>query len=199
MKNLINKTALWFGVTVVTAIVLKILFTAISTSEFTLMLNPANAFLEYILDTKSVYADGGFYFPDLNITLNHAFSGENYLILVFCILSLTAPYHVFKPWQSVLVYIGILVTSFMLTLVISAVRIISALPVLRIQDSMPWLNSFWMQRVEGGIIYFSALLLVYVLFKNVFVRIVHHYKARLRQAVAVARMVVVYRRNSHQL
>ncbi len=199
MKNLINKTALWFCVTVVTAIVLKILFTAISTSEFTLMLNPANAFLEYILDTKSVYADGGFYFPDLNITLNRTFSGENYLILVFCILSLTAPYHVFKPWQSVLVYIGILVTSFMLTLVISAVRIISALPVLRIQDSMPWLNSFWMQRVEGGIIYFSALLLVYVLFKNVFVRIAHHYKARLRQAVAVARMVVVYRRNSHQL
>jgi exosortase K len=199
MKNLINKTALWFCVTVVTAIVLKILFTAISTSEFTLMLNPANAFLEYIFDTKSVYADGGFYFPDLNITLNRAFSGENYLILVFCILSLTAPYHVFKPWQSVLVYIGILVTSFMLTLVISAVRIISALPVLRIQDSMPWLNSFWMQRVEGGIIYFSALLLVYLLFKNVFVRIAHHYKARLQQAVAVARMVVIYRRNSHQL
>ncbi len=199
MKNLINKTALWFCVTVVTAIVLKILFTAISTSEFTLMLNPANAFLEYIFDTKSVYADGGFYFPDLNITLNRAFSGENYLILVFCILSLTAPYHIFKPWQSVLVYIGILVTSFMLTLVISAVRIISALPVLRIQDSMPWLNSFWMQRVEGGIIYFSALLLVYLLFKNVFVRIAHHCKARLRQAVTMARMVVVYRRNSHQL
>ncbi|MFD1000295.1 exosortase K [Ohtaekwangia kribbensis] len=199
MKNLLNKTALWFGVTVVTAIVLKILFTAISSSEFTLMLNPANAMLEYIFDTRSVHTHSGFYFPDLNITLNHTFSGENYLILVFCILSLTAPYHVFKPWQSVLVYIGILVTSFMLTLIISALRIISALPVLRIQDSMPWLNSFWMQRVEGGIIYFSALLLVYLLFKNVFVRIAQHYKARLQQAVAVARMVVVYRRNSHQL
>jgi exosortase K len=199
MKNLLNKTALWFGVTVVTAIVLKILFTAISSSEFTLMLNPANAMLEYIFDTRSVHTHSGFYFPDLNITLNRTFSGENYLILVFCILSLTAPYHVFKPWQSVLVYIGILVTSFMLTLIISALRIISALPVLRIQDSMPWLNSFWMQRVEGGIIYFSALLLVYLLFKNVFVRIAQHYKARLQQAVAVARMVVVYRRNSHQL
>jgi exosortase K len=199
MRNLLNKTALWFGVTVVTAIVLKILFTAISSSEFTLMLNPANAMLEYIFDTRSVHTHSGFYFPDLNITLNHTFSGENYLILVFCILSLTAPYHVFKPWQSVLVYIGILVTSFMLTLIISALRIISALPVLRIQDSMPWLNSFWMQRVEGGIIYFSALLLVYLLFKNVFVRIAQHYKARLQQAVAVARMVVVYRRNSHQL
>jgi exosortase K len=199
MRNLLNKTALWFGVTVVTAIVLKILFTAISSSEFTLMLNPANAMLEYIFDTRSVHTHSGFYFPDLNITLNHTFSGENYLILVFCILSLTAPYHVFKPWQSVLVYIGILVTSFMLTLIISALRIISALPVLRIQDSMPWLNSFWMQRVEGGIIYFSALLLVYLLFKNVFVRIAQHYKARLQQTVAVARMVVVYRRNSHQL
>jgi exosortase K len=199
MKNLLNKTALWFGVTVVTAIVLKILFTAISSSEFTLMLNPANAMLEYIFDTRSVHTHSGFYFPDLNITLNRTFSGENYLILVFCILSLTAPYHVFKPWQSVLVYIGILVTSFMLTLIISALRIISALPVLRIQNSMPWLNSFWMQRVEGGIIYFSALLLVYLLFKNAFVRIAQHYKARLQQAVAVTRMVVVYRRNSHQL
>jgi exosortase K len=199
MKNLLNKTALWFGVTVVTAIVLKILFTAISSSEFTLMLNPANAMLEYIFDTRSVYTHSGFYFPDLNITLNHTFSGENYLILVFCILSLTAPYHVFKPWQSVLVYIGILLASFILTLVISSIRIISALPVLRIQDSMPWLNSFWMQRVEGGIIYFGALLLVYILFKNVFIRIAHHYKARLQQAVTMARMVVVYRRNSHQL
>jgi exosortase K len=124
--------------------------------------------LEYIFDTKSVVADGGFYFADLNITLNHTFSGENYLILVFCILSLTAPYHIFKPWQSVLVYIGILLASFILTLVISSIRIISALPVLRIQDSLPWLNSFWMQRIEGGLIYFSALLLIYVLFKNVF-------------------------------
>jgi hypothetical protein len=84
-------------------------------------------------------------------------------------------------------------------LVISSIRIISALPVLRIQDSLPWLNSFWMQRIEGGLIYFSALLLIYVLFKNVFVRIAHHYKVRLRQAVTMARMVVVYRRNSHQL
>lgn len=199
MKNLLNKTALWFGITVVTAIVLKILFTAISSSEFTLMLNPANAMLEYIFDTRSIHTHSGFYFPDLNITLNHTFSGENYLILVFCILSLTAPYHVFKPWQSVLVYIGILLASFILTLVISSIRIISALPVLRIQDSMPWLNSFWMQRVEGGIIYFTALLLIYLLFKNVFVRIAHHYTARLRQAVTMARMVVVYRRNSHQL
>jgi hypothetical protein len=56
-----------------------------------------------------------------------------------------------------------------------------------------------MQRVEGGIIYLSGLLLVYMLFKNVFIKMKDYYTRHIRTSATVARMVVVYRRNSHQL
>jgi exosortase K len=199
MKKLINKTALWFCITIITAIVLRILLKGIASGEMILMLNPTSTFLEVALDQQALSTQSGFYFPDLNITLDRSFSGENFFIIIFCLLSFTVPYHIFKSWQAISIYIGVLLASFILTILISSVRIISALPILRIQDSMPWINSFWMQRVEGGIIYLSGLLLVYMLFKNVFIKMKDYYTKHIRTSATVARMVVVYRRNSHQL
>ncbi|HEY9049570.1 MAG TPA: exosortase K [Ohtaekwangia sp.] len=197
MKTLLNKTALWFCITIITAIVLKILFTGITSGEMIMFIHPTSTMLEYMLNKQALTTSGGFFFPDLNIMIDRSLSSENFLVIVFFVLSCTVPYHIFRAWQAILLYGGVLLASFILTLTISAMRITLALPVLRLQDSFPWLNSFWMQRVEGGIVYLLALLLVYILFRNIFIRIKQQYTIQQTQAATIRHnLLVTYRKNS---
>ncbi|WP_333821170.1 exosortase K [Ohtaekwangia sp.] len=198
MKTRLNKTALWVCITIITAIVLKILFNGIASGEMILFLNPTSTMLEYILNKHAQSTTSGFFFPDLHIMIDRSLSSENFLVMVFFVLSCTAPYHILKAWKAILLYGAILLASFVLTLAISAVRIMMALPVIRLQDSQPWLNSFWMQRVEGGVFYIIALLLVYLVFRNIFIHMKQQHDLQHPQASAVRHnLFVTYRRNSH--
>jgi exosortase K len=166
---MINKTAFWFVATVATAFCLKYVHTLSETHDLLIILSPANSLLEWILGTSSKLQDTGFYFPEYNLVLNKAFSGGNFLVLSFCIFSLTTPYHLLKPGQASLAFVGMITFSYLLTVLVSTFRILSILTLIKIDAWLPWLTASWFLQSIKAVIYLTVLYLMYRLLKSAFI------------------------------
>jgi exosortase K len=182
---MINKTASWFGVTVVTALVLKYLHMISQTNDLMMILWPVKSFLEILLNTPSVYRESGFFFPELNILLDKSCSGAHFFILAFCVFSSTTPHHLFKTKQSVLLFAGAFVLAYGLTIAVTSSRVVIAIFLLQLKTSIPWITAHWVHEAEGAFVYLSTLLLAYLIVKNGFIKFKHYYAKHSSSSVAV--------------
>ena len=183
---MINKTASWFGVTVVTALVLKYLHTISQTHDLMIILWPVKSFVEVLLNTPAVYRESGFFFPELNALLDKSCSGAHFFILAFCVFSSTTPHYLFKTKHSVLLFAGSFVLAYWLTIAVTTSRIIIAIFLLQFKSSIPWITSHWVHQAEGAFVYLSALMLAYLIVKNGFIKLKHYYAKHSSSSVAVA-------------
>lgn len=183
--KMINKTAVWFAVTVVTAFALKYLHTLSQTHDLLIILWPVKSFLEVLFHTPSVYRDSGFYFPELNILIDKSCSGAHFFILAFCVFSSTTPHHLFRTKHSALLFAGAFVFAYWLTIAVTASRIVIILSLLQLKSSMPWIATPWFHHAGGAFVYLSTLLLAYLLLKNVFIKLKQYYAKYTSSGVAV--------------
>lgn len=168
MSKLVNKTAFWFVATIATAFCLKYLHTLSETHDLLFVLSPADKFLEWFLGTSSHLMDLGFYFPEYNLVLNKAFTGGNFFVLSFCLFSFTMPYHQLKPTQASLAFGGLILFSYMLTVMVTTFRLLTILVLIKVDSWIPWLTASWFLEIVKLMIYTAVLYIVYRLLKSVF-------------------------------
>jgi exosortase K len=168
MSKMINKTAFWFVVTVATAFCLKYLHALSETHDLLIILSPANTLLEWMLGTSSQLKDYGFYFPEHDLVLNKAFSAGNFLVLSFCIFSFTTPYHLLKSWQASIAFAGMIALSYVLTVLVTTLRLGSIVMLIKIDSWLPWLTASWFLQSLKGVIYLGVLFIMYRLLKSTF-------------------------------
>lgn len=184
---MINKTATWFSISLITALLLKYLHAISNTGDLLVILQPTSSFVGLFFNTKAIYQDTGFYFPALNILIDKSCSGVNFFIIAFCVFSSTAPYHVLKIRTSILLFVATGVLSYLLTILVNTSRIVSAVLLLQNESAMPWVATPWAHEAEGAFVYLSALLLSYLIVKNCFIKIKNHYAQPASPAMAVIR------------
>lgn len=165
MSKLVNKTAFWFVATIATAFCLKYLHALSETHDLLIILSPANQLLEWFLHTKSKLVDAGFYFPKYDLVINKAFTGGNFFVLAFMVSSLTTPYHRFKPAQASLLFVGVIAFAYVITVLVTTLRTLSIIMLIRIDSFLPWLTSTWFLESMKLIIYAGVLYLMYRLLK----------------------------------
>jgi len=168
MNKTINKTAFWFVVTVATAFCLKYLHALSETHDLLIILSPANTLLEWMLGTSSQLKDFGFYFPEYNLVLNKAFSAGNFLVLSFCIFSFTTPYHLLKPGQASIAFTGIIVFSYVITVLVTTIRTASIVMLIKVDSWLPVLTASWFLESMKVVIYFGVLYIMYRILKSTF-------------------------------
>lgn len=183
--KMINKTAAWFAVTVVTAFALKYLHTLSQTQDLLIILWPVKSFLQMLFHTPSVYRESGFYFPELNIFLDKSCSGAHFFILAFCVFSSTTPHHLFQTKHSVLLFAGAFVFAYWLTIAVTTSRVVIAIFLLPLRSSFPWIASHWFHQAQGAFVYLSTLLLAYLILKHSFIKLKHYYAKHIPTNVAV--------------
>jgi exosortase K len=163
---MINKITFWTVTTVVTAIALKYLHVLSETHDLFMILGPVKTFLQWIFQTKAIALDNGYHFAALNFTLDKSFSGGNFFILTFLVLSLTIPYHLFKPTRATLAFFSVLISCFVLTSVVTTVRILGILALIKLDNLFPWAASSWLFQAMKGFLYVAVLYLAYRLMKE---------------------------------
>jgi exosortase K len=121
-----------------------------------------------MLGTSSELKDYGFYFPEHDLVLNKAFSAGNFLVLSFCIFSFTTPYHLLKPGQASIAFAGMIVFSYVLTVLVTTLRTASIVMLIKVDTLLPWLTASWFLESMKAVIYLGVLYIMYRLLKSTF-------------------------------
>src|SRR5687767_13916620 len=100
-KNL-NKTAAWFTVTLSTALILKILHGYSETSHLEFILWPISKMASLILNKPFYITEAGMLMPAINTLIDKSYSGGNFFLFAFCIMSWSTPHHLFTTSKSIL-------------------------------------------------------------------------------------------------
>ena len=171
---MLNKTAVFFSITLIAALVMKWLHMQSDTNDLLFVLFPVQAFVKIALNTYSSYDASGFHFQELGIVIDKSCSGSNFLILSFCILSITIPYHRYSYIKASALFAIAMVLSYGITLIINLSRIMVSLELLRLKTTLPWITQPWVHETEGIFIYLSALLISHLTLKYYFFKNKNH-------------------------
>jgi exosortase K len=166
---MINKTARWFCITVMTAITIKYLHTISTTDNLIVILRPASALTEWLLDTRSVLRESGFYFAELNRMVDKSATAVHFFLVAFLVLSCTTPYHLLRTMQSIFLFFVSLLTAYVLTVITITLKMALSLwepsGTLLLITSQPFLRE-----TIKGFVYLSIIALAYHLVKPAIMR-----------------------------
>ncbi|HYG20106.1 MAG TPA: hypothetical protein VD816_14310 [Ohtaekwangia sp.] len=124
---MINKTARWFLITVMTAIAIKYLHATSTTEDLMVILWPASALTEWLLDTDSVLRESGFYFAEINRMIGKSATAVHFFLVAFVILSCTIPHHVLRTLQSLVLFSLSLFAAYILTVITISLKMVLSL------------------------------------------------------------------------
>ncbi len=168
MKEKLNRQSIVQGLVVLLiAVTLKLYYSTASADELRWILAPTTVLVELISGTAFTFeAHAGYLSSDRSFLIAPACAGVNFLITAFLMLmasKLLKEHSAGKIWRFIPVAALI---AYLVTLVANTVRIALALPLRQVPD-MYWLNPDQLHRVEGIVVYFSFLLLLYVVSETI--------------------------------
>jgi len=167
-----KKSIAFILIAVVIGFALKQFYAVSSTSHLLFILLPVNSMIELFFNLKSSYdAETGFYFESLNIVIDKSCAGINFWIVAFwaavSIWVKQGPYLKYK----VLIFIGLLMLTYIFTIFANASRIAIAIIALQLNDKITFFNAPWFHEAQGAFVYLLFLLLFslglnYLLYKT---------------------------------
>ena len=157
-----NRIAQW-GVVLLSALTLKLCYSAASPNELRWILAPTTFLVELVSGTQFQFeSHAGYITSDRSFLIAASCAGVNFLITSFLMLSLRNLWsgrarHLawrFIPVAALFAYLA--------TLVANTVRISTALRLQRMPLEVSWLSRNQLHRFEGIVIYFGFLLLLFM-------------------------------------
>lgn len=142
-------------------IVLKFSFAYADNDGVLFLTQPTNSVVSLITDSDARYSNEvGFYHEELNIVIDKSCSGFNFWILIFLIFLFTALKTIQAKRLKSLAFVLILIGAYLITIMVNSSRILTSM----ILNETVGNQYAWMHQAEGAFIYFSFLILFYVLF-----------------------------------
>jgi exosortase K len=184
MPDIMDKKTICIGVTVVTALVLKLLYPLADTEDLKIFVQPTAEIVSIGNNESFIYSADGFYFPAMNVLIDKSCSGFNFFIIALCVFASIVPYHYLSKRHCVLL-MGLLVfVTYAITICVNASRIITAIFLLRLQTSVPWVTQPWVHEAEGALVYLFALLGAYLIITHYLDKFNLRYAKRSQPVVA---------------
>ena len=160
------KTVAQAAVILIAAVSLKTFYSTASVNGLTWMLWPTKMIVELISDTRFHFESyAGYMSEDRSFLIAAACSGVNFLIAIFLMLSLRTLWQRrgdSTSWRSLLLIAGL---SYIITIIANSLRISSALWLISTRREFFGLDRDEMHRLDGVLIYFGMMLLVYLAFE----------------------------------
>ena len=145
------------------ALTLKQFYSTANVNELRWILAPTAVLVEVVNGSRFEFESyAGYINSERSFLIAASCAGVNFLLTAFLMLSLG------KLWRQRARNISwryipaALVVAYLTTLIANTVRIVTALQLRRISPSVDWLDANQLHRVEGVIVYFGFLLLLYV-------------------------------------
>ncbi|MGI8835134.1 MAG: exosortase K [Pyrinomonadaceae bacterium] len=145
------------------ALTLKQFYSTANVNELRWILAPTTVLVEVVNGSRFEFESyAGYIDSDRSFLIAASCAGVNFLLTAFLMLSLG------KLWRERARNISwryipaALIVAYLTTLIANTVRIVTALWLRRISPSVDWLDANQLHRVEGIVVYFGFLLLLYV-------------------------------------
>jgi exosortase K len=164
MRMFTSKRFLQCLIVVICAYGLKLYYSTASADELRWILAPTTAVVELITGVRFVFEPhAGYMNPDRSFLIASSCAGVNFLITAFLMLSIKRLV-VDRRQETRWTYLTFaLLIAFLTTLIANATRIIVAMQAGQSSNENTWLHSNEFHRLEGIIVYFVFLLLLFVL------------------------------------
>ena len=159
------KTVAQAAVILIVAASLKAFYSTASVNDLTWILWPTKTVVELISGTRFHFESyAGYMSEDRSFLIAAACSGVNFLIAIFVMLSLRMLWRrrELNSWWSILLIAGL---SYIITIVANSLRISSALWLISTRRKFFGLDRDELHRLDGILIYFGMMLLVYIAFE----------------------------------
>ncbi|RDC58297.1 exosortase K [Pedobacter chinensis] len=157
----ITNNIILLGIGILIFMMLKMAYTFLSTEQLLFVLAPTNFLVSLMLGTKSAYVHGyGYFYHDLNITIEKACSGYNFMLLSFTMMYYLGAKYFKNRWSIWFILSVSTIFSWALTLFVNTSRIVSSVIINKSLFSAKSYNSVFHQ-VEGTFIYLFFLVLMY--------------------------------------
>jgi len=157
------KPYFFHGIILILAVFSKLTYSYATNDSLFFILKPLSSIVSFLISSDFIYInESGFYFENLNITIDKSCSGINFWIISFVVFSfsfLRLARSNFKKFLSIPI---LLVLTFIFTLFANTSRILTSI----IISKQTNLDYPWLHQAEGIFIYLSLLILVYTILNH---------------------------------
>lgn len=155
---------------------LKLYYAQSNTEDLLLFLHPVSSLVELFTGTYAEFQpEVGYYFPQLQISVERSCSGVNFFIMAFCMVSISAlPFYKSNKHKIIALIIWTLL-AYLLSIGATSSRILIAIGSLQFQEVYPWLADAKVHQAQGGFVYLFFLILFYLSATFFNTKIARHY------------------------
>ena len=157
-----NTKYIYYLCTMIIFMALKAWYTTAHHNQLLFLLNPTHLLVEAFTGSSAVYdAAVGYFYADLNITIEKSCSGFNFWLLSFVLFVFVALNHVQSQRSKLFVIPIMLGISYVLTLFVNASRIVTSIAANSYTKEFMDHPITWLHQAEGTFIYLLFLILFY--------------------------------------
>lgn len=155
----LTKDIKYYSVGIILFIGLKLMYSNANNNEVLILLKPLDLIVGFILDSHAVYNNEvGFFYKELNITIDKSCSGFNFLMLSFLLLYFSFLKNLKSHFLKIIAIPTTLFIAFIFTLFVNASRVLTALFI----EKKTNISYAWLHQAEGVFIYLSFLITLYI-------------------------------------
>lgn len=153
---------IYYFCTMIVFMSLKAWYATAGHDQLLFILNPTHLLVEAFTGSSAIYDfNYGYFYPDLNITIEKSCSGFNFWLLSFSLLVFVTLNHLRSEVSKLLAIPVMLLISYALTLFVNASRIIASIAANRYTQRFCDHPITWLHQAEGTFIYLLFLILFY--------------------------------------
>ncbi|WP_178989281.1 exosortase K [Winogradskyella schleiferi] len=155
-----SKNTFFFSILFSIVIVAKTAYTFATNDALIFILKPISKAVSLVSNVNFQYANEfGFYFEELNITIDKSCSGINFWLISFVVFATLLVKICNSNFQKIIVIPLSLLATYILTLFANTSRILTSIFI----EKQTNFNYSWLHQAEGVFIYLSFLILVYMI------------------------------------
>ncbi|PKV49847.1 exosortase K [Aquimarina sp. MAR_2010_214] len=177
MYSVANKNNLYFIISIVIFLLLKLgyKFSDITTLGF--LLKPTNKFVEILMNSNSVFIKTiGHYHSSLNIVIDKSCSGFNFWILSFVMISFLLLKHLNTHFLKIISIPISMVYAYVVTIFVNTSRIFVSIIIQQQTNNLVKGQQHIIHETVGVITNLSFLILIYYFTKKLTLKHLHHEK-----------------------
>ncbi|MDB5255454.1 MAG: xrtK [Chitinophagaceae bacterium] len=157
-----NSKYIYYLCTMIIFMALKAWYTTTDHDQLLFILKPTQLLVEIFTGSPAVYdAAHGYFYPDLNITIEKSCSGFNFWLLSFALFVFVSLNHLRSQMGKLFAIPAALLLSYVLTLFVNASRIVTSIAANSYTQRFSDHPITWLHQAEGTFIYLLFLILFY--------------------------------------
>ena len=171
-----NKNLIYYGAAIVIFILLKFFYTMATTNDLAFLLKPTDKLIELSTGSGSNNnTETGYYHSKLNIVIDKSCSGFNFWIICFMMLYFLVLNFLKNTTFKLIAIPVILFLAYILTLFVNTSRILFSVFIHNSEVGFISHSAAWIHQAEGTFIYLSFLIIMYLGFNFLFIKLTNHY------------------------